>query len=80
MMRWPKYAVSSPDEPECICPFVDVGVGPLMRHGVDPDCPVCNPEPHLACSCQHWGWLVKFTYGDAREGDEIDVECPLHGA
>lgn len=57
---WPKHAQRGGEE-RCICPFVDVGVGPLMQHGVDPDCPVCNPELHLECSCEDWPGEVEFT-------------------
>lgn len=55
---WPKYAQRG-GEDRCICPFVDVGVG-VMQHGVDPDCPVCNPEMHLECSCEDWPGAVGF--------------------
>jgi hypothetical protein len=55
---WPKYAQRGGEE-RCICPFVDVGVG-VMQHGVDPDCPVCNPELHLECSCADWPGVVEF--------------------
>jgi hypothetical protein len=50
---WPKYAQRSSGEEKCICPFVDVGVG-VMQHGVDPDCPVCNPHPERLCTCSDW--------------------------
>lgn len=61
-MIWPKHAEPNPTDTACVCPFVDVGVG-VMQHGVDPECPVCNPHHERECSCADWRPVSPGSWG-----------------